>query len=81
MMLAAVLRIRIHINQTERWDPHQSEKLYPDPHQSDKLYPDPNPHQSGKLNLNSHQFADKTKCMENEPVSALCQGFDPLFGS
>jgi hypothetical protein len=41
-------------------DPHQIERLTPDwdPHHSDKLDPDPDP----------HQFADKPKCMENEPI-------------
>jgi hypothetical protein len=35
---------------------------------------DPNP--------DPHQFADdKPNCMENEPISALFQGFEPLFGS
>jgi hypothetical protein len=43
-----------------------------DPHHSDMLYPEPDP----------HQFADnKPKCMEYEPILALFQGFDPLFGS
>ncbi len=51
-----------------RKDPHQIERKYPDPYQSDKLDPDP------------HQFVDdKPKCME--PIWALFQGFEPLFGS
>jgi hypothetical protein len=51
-------------------DPDQIEKKDPDLHQRDKLDPDP------------HQFADsKPKCMENEPIRALFQGFELLFGS
>jgi hypothetical protein len=47
-------------------DPHM------DPHHRDMLYPEPDP----------HQFTDdKPKCMEYEPILALFQGFDPLFGS
>jgi hypothetical protein len=46
-----------------------SDKLNPDPHQSDTLDPDP------------LQFADdKPKCMEYEPIWALFQGLEPLFG-
>jgi hypothetical protein len=44
----------------------------PDPHQIDQLDPEPDP----------HQFADdKSKSMEYEPILALFQGFDHLFGS
>jgi hypothetical protein len=44
----------------------------PGPHQSDELDPDPDP----------HQFADdELKCMGNEPISALFQDFEPLFGN
>jgi hypothetical protein len=33
-------------------------------------------------NLDPHQFADdKPKCMDNEPVLALFQGFALFFGS
>jgi hypothetical protein len=43
-------------------------------HKSDKLDPEPDP--------DPHQFADdKPKCMEYEHISALFQGFEPLFGS
>ncbi len=49
-------------------DPH------PDLHQSDKLDPEPNP--------NPHKFADdKSKCIEYEPILALVQLFELLFGS
>ncbi len=44
----------------------------PDPHQSDNLYPEPDPHQWAD---------DKPKCKEYEPILALFQGFEPLFGS
>jgi hypothetical protein len=34
------------------------------------------------LDPDPHQFADdKTKCMEYEPILALFQGFESLFGS
>ncbi len=43
-----------------------------DSHQSDKLNPDPD----------LHQFADdKQKCTEYEPIRALFQGYEPLFGN
>jgi hypothetical protein len=43
-----------------------------DPHQIDQLDPEPDP----------HQFADdKSQSMEYEPILALFQAFDPLFGS
>ena len=49
-------------------DPH------PDPHKSEKVDPEPDP--------NPHQFAEyNPKCMEYEPILALFQGFQPLFGS
>jgi hypothetical protein len=44
----------------------------PDPYQCDKLNPDPQTHQLA---------VDKPKGMEYEPISALFQGFEPLFGS
>jgi hypothetical protein len=44
----------------------------PDPYQCDKLNPDPQTHQLTD---------DKPKGMEYEPISALFQGFEPLFGS
>jgi hypothetical protein len=52
-------------------DPHQSDtgNLDPDPDQSDKLDPDPNPNQLA---------ADKSKCMECEPIWAL---FPRLLGT
>ncbi len=50
----------------------KSEKSSPDLHQSDKLDPDPDP----------LKFADvKPKCMDYEPILALFQGFQLLFGS
>ncbi len=55
-----------------------------DPHQSDKLDPNPNPdqHQSDKLVTDPHQYRDdKPNCMEYVPISAIFQGFEPLFGS
>jgi hypothetical protein len=34
-----------------------------------RIKQDPDPHQSDKLNLDPHQFADnKPKCMEFEPI-------------
>jgi hypothetical protein len=34
------------------------------------------------LDPDPHQFADdKPKCLEYEPILALFQGFEPLFGS
>jgi hypothetical protein len=46
------------------------------------LDPDLHPHQSDKLDPDPHLFADdKPKCMQNEPILALFQGFEPLFGS
>jgi hypothetical protein len=54
-------------------DPHQSDtgNLDPDPDQSDKLDPDPDP--------NPNQLAaDKSKCMECEPIWAL---FPRLLGT
>ncbi len=66
-------------------DPHHFDNLGPDPHphqikisirvciQRDKLDPEPDP--------DLHQFADdKPKCMEYEPIWAIFQGFEPLFG-
>ncbi len=54
-----------------------------DPHHFGNLDPQPDPHQDGKLDPNPkpHQFADdKRKCMEYEPILALFQGFEHLFG-
>ncbi len=52
-------------HQIERWDkdldPNQRDKLDPDRHQNEKLDPDP------------YQFADKSKCMEKEPIWAKCK--------
>jgi hypothetical protein len=50
----------------------KSEKSNLDLHQSDKLDPDPDP-----LKFSD----DKPKCMDYEPILALFQGFEPLFGS
>jgi hypothetical protein len=64
-------------HQIEKQDPHQSDKLEVDPYQDSnkkKLDPDPD--------LGPHQFADdKPKSMEYEPIWALFQGFEHLFGS
>jgi hypothetical protein len=62
------IRIRIRI----RIDPHHFGKLvpHPDPHQIDLLDPDP------------HKVSDdKPQSMEYEPICALFQEFEPLFGS
>jgi hypothetical protein len=43
-----------------------------DPHQSDMLDPEPD----------AHLLADdKLKCMKYEPILALFQWFEPVFGS
>jgi hypothetical protein len=55
----------------------------PDPHHFGNLDPHPNPHHSDILEpeQDPHQFAhEKPKCMEYEPILALFQGFEPLFG-
>jgi hypothetical protein len=53
------------------------------------LYPDPHQDLHGSASFcildphtDPHQVADgKPKCMEYEPILALFQGFEPLFGS
>ncbi len=65
-------------------DPHQIKREEPDPHQHHKLDPDPDSHQCDKLDPvpDPHQFADdKPKCMEDEPISTLSQGFELSSGS
>jgi hypothetical protein len=43
------------------------------------LVPHPDPHQSDKLDPDPHQFADDKP--KSEPILALFQGFEPLFGN
>jgi hypothetical protein len=68
-----------------------------DPHHFGNPDPNPHPHRIKiriripirihikvikKLDPNPHHFADdKPKRMEYEPIWALFQGFEPLFGS
>ncbi len=53
-------------------DPDPQHCTYP--HQSDKLDPEPD--------TDPHQYANwKPKFIEYEPIWALFQGFEPLFGS
>ncbi len=41
----------------------------------------PDSHQSNKMDPDPHKFSDdKPKCVEYEPIWALFQGFEPLFG-
>jgi hypothetical protein len=57
-------------------DPHHFGNLDPHPDPD----PHPHPHQIKNPDPDPHQFADDTpKCVENEPILALFQGFESLL--